>query len=105
MQWAVANFEVTAQAVFPVIADPTWCVITVGDVNGDGVDDLIWFHGETQAVVVWHMRLDVGNLLTIDEARYITGGELPPAPEGFRWRVLVMQHPTLRLLWQLEEVK
>ena len=100
----MTDFEVTAQSVFPVIADPTWCIITVGDVNADGVDDLIWFHGETRSVVVWHMMLE-GDLLVIDTARFITGGVLPEAPAGFRWAVKVLQHPSLRLLWQLEEIK
>jgi hypothetical protein len=38
------------------LADLTWRLGGVGDVNADGFDDLVWQHNATGRIAVWYMR-------------------------------------------------
>jgi hypothetical protein len=49
----------------PEVADTSWKIRAVADVNADGVGDLVWQHEGTGQIAVWFMRMESTSLTRI----------------------------------------
>jgi hypothetical protein len=82
------------------IADLNWEVVGLGDLNGDGREDLVWLNRLTQQIVVWLM-----NGTTIENS-YFVNITLPAPPAGHRWKLLAVKDISGNgqpdFLWTLE---
>ena len=67
------------------VSDLNWEIVGVGDINGDGREDLVWVNRSTQRIVVWTM-----NGTTIDSS-YFLDFALPQPPVGHRWKLLAVK--------------
>ena len=82
------------------IADLNWEVVGLGDLNGDGREDLVWVNRSTQRIVVWLM-----NGTTIENS-YFVNMSLPTPPAGHKWKLLAVKDISGNgqpdLLWTLD---
>jgi alpha-tubulin suppressor-like RCC1 family protein len=58
--WLMADAGTVRQVVYPasIGASAPWSMLGCGDVDGDGVDDVVWRHATTGQVLAWLMRND-----------------------------------------------
>ncbi len=65
-------------AMNPDDVEPIWDLVAIGDLNGDGKNDLLFRHRTSGALVYWFM----------DGLRRIDGGFVAPSPLPVSWRVV-----------------
>lgn len=39
-----------------ILVPPPWRIVGIGDIDGDGNDDIIWYHDDTHETQIWFMK-------------------------------------------------
>jgi hypothetical protein len=54
VMWRMNGFQVADQAI--IAGDPNWQISGIGDFDGDGKHDILWYNPQSQFTVEWLMN-------------------------------------------------